>query len=158
DTEPRLADFAAVEAGPRRRLLLVELIKADQERRLSLKGRLRPLEAYLADFPELQSGGVPAQLLFEEFPLRQQRRESVTPGEPFERFPDAAGALAQLLGVTETMRRTAVSPAPRTLDAIDAGQALDDFDLLRLLGKGSFARVFLAWQKSLHRLVALKVS
>ena len=35
---------------------------------------------------------------------------------------------------------------------------IDDFDLLLLLGSGSFARVFLARQISLDRLVALKVS
>jgi serine/threonine protein kinase len=38
------------------------------------------------------------------------------------------------------------------------GQTIDDFDLLELLGTGSFARVFLARQRSLGRLVALKVS
>jgi serine/threonine protein kinase len=39
-----------------------------------------------------------------------------------------------------------------------AGQRLDDFELLELLGAGSFARVFLARQVSLGRQVALKVS
>ncbi|MFO0846431.1 MAG: serine/threonine-protein kinase [Gemmataceae bacterium] len=38
------------------------------------------------------------------------------------------------------------------------GARLDDFDLLRVLGSGSFARVYLARQVSLGRLVALKVS
>jgi serine/threonine protein kinase len=41
------------------------------------------------------------------------------------------------------------SPAPR---------GLDDFELLRPLGAGSFGQVFLARQRSLGRLVALKVS
>jgi serine/threonine protein kinase len=40
----------------------------------------------------------------------------------------------------------------------NVGQTLGDFILLRLLGSGSFARVFLARQVSLDRLVALKVS
>jgi serine/threonine protein kinase len=39
-----------------------------------------------------------------------------------------------------------------------AGQRLDDFELLSVLGVGSFAKVFLARQTSLGRLVALKVS
>jgi serine/threonine protein kinase len=39
-----------------------------------------------------------------------------------------------------------------------AGQRVDDFELVRLLGSGSFARVFLARQVSLGRQVALKVS
>jgi serine/threonine protein kinase len=39
-----------------------------------------------------------------------------------------------------------------------AGQTLGDFELLRVLGSGAFACVFLARQKSLGRQVALKVS
>lgn len=38
------------------------------------------------------------------------------------------------------------------------GTFADDFDLLRELGRGAFARVYLARQRSLARLVALKVS
>ena len=40
----------------------------------------------------------------------------------------------------------------------EPGQTVDDFDLLLLLGRGAFASVFLARQRSLHRLVALKIS
>ncbi|MFI5510148.1 serine/threonine-protein kinase [Mycobacterium sp. NPDC051804] len=41
---------------------------------------------------------------------------------------------------------------------IEVGQRLDDFDLLVELGSGAFARVFLARQLSLQRLVAVKIS
>src|SRR5215218_5657137 len=41
---------------------------------------------------------------------------------------------------------------------IEVGQRLDDFDLLIELGSGAFARVFLARQMSLQRLVAVKIS
>lgn len=41
---------------------------------------------------------------------------------------------------------------------IEVGQRLDDFDLLIELGSGAFARVFLARQRSLQRLVAVKIS
>ncbi|HEV3204664.1 MAG TPA: serine/threonine-protein kinase, partial [Gemmataceae bacterium] len=41
---------------------------------------------------------------------------------------------------------------------LSAGERLDDFLILRLLGSGGFARVYLARQLSLDRLVALKVS
>jgi serine/threonine protein kinase len=47
-------------------------------------------------------------------------------------------------------RRPASFPRP--------GQCLGDFELLRVLGKGSFGEVFLARQVSLDRLVALKVT
>jgi serine/threonine protein kinase len=41
---------------------------------------------------------------------------------------------------------------------LQAGDTLDDFQLLTPLGSGAFARVFLARQKSMERLVALKIS
>lgn len=50
-----------------------------------------------------------------------------------------------------------VSPASR-LTQIQVGQQLDDFDLLLELGSGAFARVFLARQRSMQRLVAVKIS
>jgi eukaryotic-like serine/threonine-protein kinase len=49
------------------------------------------------------------------------------------------------------------SPSAR-LTQIEVGQQLDDFDLLIELGSGVFARVFLARQRSLQRLVAVKIS
>jgi serine/threonine protein kinase len=49
------------------------------------------------------------------------------------------------------------SPSAR-LTQIEVGQRLDDFDLLVELGSGVFARVFLARQQSLQRLVAVKIS
>lgn len=48
--------------------------------------------------------------------------------------------------------------ASSLLAQIEVGQRLDDFDLLVELGSGVFARVFLARQRSLQRLVAVKVS
>ncbi|MET7768173.1 serine/threonine-protein kinase [Nocardia sp. NPDC005366] len=44
------------------------------------------------------------------------------------------------------------------LNRIEIGQRIDDFDLLTTLGSGAFARVFLARQRSLQRLVAVKIS
>ncbi|MFH5209400.1 serine/threonine-protein kinase [Antrihabitans sp. NCIMB 15449] len=44
------------------------------------------------------------------------------------------------------------------LDTIEVGMSIDDFDLLTVLGSGAFARVFLARQRSMQRLVAVKVS
>ena len=50
------------------------------------------------------------------------------------------------------------SAHPTRLTQIEVGQRLDDFDLLIELGSGAFARVFLARQLSLQRLVAVKIS
>src|SRR6187551_3643533 len=52
-----------------------------------------------------------------------------------------------------------MSDPPRTAedDADLAGRALGDFKLLRRLGRGAMAEVYLAEQQSLRRQVALKV-
>ncbi|WP_432278799.1 serine/threonine-protein kinase [Nocardia carnea] len=41
---------------------------------------------------------------------------------------------------------------------LEAGTRIDDFDLLTLLGHGAFAQVFLARQRTMQRLVAVKIS
>jgi serine/threonine protein kinase len=58
--------------------------------------------------------------------------------------------------------RTVVQRTPSTHQGrpsdLEPGMQVDDFDLLALLGEGGFARVFLARQRSMQRIVALKVS
>ena len=53
--------------------------------------------------------------------------------------------------------RTAGPDAPVTPPPA-LGTFAGDFDLIRELGRGAFARVYLARQRSLGRLVAVKVS
>jgi serine/threonine protein kinase len=165
--EPALAEILAESPDSiradqdRRKLLLVELIKADLEFRRASGRRRRTIEDYLAEFPELRDPQVPCELLFEEFHVRKQAGEAVEPREYYRRFPEIASELARLLGDDPTTLRTVPTCAPKgkmRIDTIKEGQSLDEFELLRLLGKGSFARVYLAWQKSMHRLVGLKVS
>ncbi|MET8425146.1 serine/threonine-protein kinase [Nocardia sp. NPDC004860] len=50
------------------------------------------------------------------------------------------------------------SSAPIVSEELEPGDRIDDFDLLLELGHGSFAKVFLARQRSMQRLVAVKVS
>ncbi|MBF6229053.1 serine/threonine protein kinase [Nocardia abscessus] len=62
---------------------------------------------------------------------------------------------------TATVVPTTIGTGPVryiALDRIEIGQRIDDFDLLTGLGSGAFARVFLARQRSLQRLVAVKIS
>ncbi|MBH0781303.1 serine/threonine-protein kinase [Nocardia bovistercoris] len=69
-------------------------------------------------------------------------------------------AQADLSG-TATAVATTAGQEPglfHVLDRIQIGQRIDDFDLLTGLGSGAFARVFLARQRSLQRLVAVKIS
>ena len=79
------------------------------------------------------------------------------PADYFRRFPNRATELARMLGGTVSTQSTS-SFAARPPTDISPGDQLDDFDLLALLGKGQFACVFLARQRAMQRLVALKVS
>ncbi len=73
------------------------------------------------------------------------------------RFPERAAELGRLLGVETPRTSTALISEPN-LVSLEAGGVIDEFDLVALLGKGAFARVFLARQRSMQRLVALKAS
>jgi len=83
--------------------------------------------------------------------------ETVDAHDYFERFPQQAEELGRLLGLEaphETTRMLGRDKIPE----VQVGDRIDDFDLLTQLGKGAFATVFLARQRSMQRLVALKVS
>ncbi len=74
----------------------------------------------------------------------------VRPEEYEERFPDQCEALRQLMQLdTPAVTSALLSSAPPT--DLKPGDQLDDFDLLAQLGKGAFATVFLARQRSLQR-------
>jgi serine/threonine protein kinase len=154
---PSLGQFLPPEPPSLRRLILTEIIKLDQEQRVSHGLPLRRAEDYATEFPELNEGGIPCDLLYEEFHLRRRSGEPVDLREYQERFPDRAGELGRLLGVVSTYATTTLR-APQPMVRLSPGDQVDDFDLLTLLGEGAFAKVFLARQRSLQRLVALKVS
>src|SRR5262245_4680862 len=154
---PDLGSFLPDESPGVRRLILIELIKADLEQRVSRQQPLKLIEDFAAEFPELAEGGVPCDLLYEEFHLRKRLGEAIDISEYRRRFPQQAQELARLLGVQSTFSSTSVQAAQLSRP-VRAGDKLDDFDLLALIGQGAFAQVFLARQQSLQRLVALKVS
>lgn len=65
------------------------------------------------------------------------------------------------LTATATSAATAADSAAadlEPLDRIEVGERIGDFELLTGLGSGAFARVFLARQRSMQRLVAVKIS
>ena len=65
--------------------------------------------------------------------------------------------MARLLGL-EAPHLSTVLCIGKAPDAVEVGETLDDFDLLALLGKGGVCPCFPARQRSMGRLVALKVS
>ena len=133
------------------RVELIRHVVADLERQWAA-GVPKSVEEYVQEFPALHPA--PAELILAEYQVRQRRGETAPVDEFLARFPDRANTLAALLSGTIA---APVTFTPLALP-IEAGQTLDDFDLLALVGEGSFAKVFLARQRSLQRLVALKVS
>ena len=151
---PVAAHFLPVGPSDVRQMVLIEIVKFDIDCRLRQSIPWR-IEDYVQAYPELDTGsGPPCALLYEDFQLRQQAGYFADSTDYFLRFPRRASELACLLGIS--------SPAPafaaQNLTEFVPGTRLDEFDLLALLGEGQFAKVFLARQTSMQRLVALKVS
>jgi serine/threonine protein kinase len=157
-TAPELGKYLPEKPRSTRRLLLTELIKVDLEHRLAPGQTFRTLEEYAAEFPELVGPtGIPPDLIYEEFHIRKQNGQVVDPQEYFARFPQQASELIRLLGLEAPHLSTSIVVGEE-IETIEPGQQIDDFDLLTLLGKGAFASVYLARQRSMQRLVALKIS
>ncbi|MGE3314827.1 MAG: serine/threonine-protein kinase [Planctomycetaceae bacterium] len=159
ETPPNLADFLPDE-GEMRRFTLVELIKIDLEYRWLERNFPKRIVEYVREFPELANGRIPADLVYEEYHVRRQSGFSVDPNEYMDAFPQQADELARLLGVEEPYVPSAKFNVDKhkKLEEVEVGQTIDEFDLLAELGKGAFAKVYLARQKSMQRLVALKVA
>ena len=154
---PEISGFAPSGPAEMRRLALVELVKLDMEYRVEADHPRRLIEEYCETFPELASDGIPVDLLYEEFHIRRHAGESVEPQEYRQRFPHEYASLQQLLQLNTSAGTTSLLAAAPPVD-LTPGDQIDDFDLLALLGKGAFASVFLARQRSLQRLVAVKIS
>lgn len=155
---PSIAAYLPAEPAALRRMVLLELVKIDLERRVSAGGPRKTLEDYAREFPDLlQEGGLPCDLIYEEFHVRQQAGETADYSDYLRRFPAQAPALRRLFGLPST-RVTKPESARVALPELTVGQCLDDFEILGKLGEGAFAKVFLARQRSMQRRVALKVS
>ncbi|HXY33320.1 MAG TPA: serine/threonine-protein kinase [Planctomycetaceae bacterium] len=147
------------EAGEIRRLTLIELIKVDLEYRWLSRNCPKRLSEYLAEFPELRTGRVPCDLVYEEFHIRKQSGQQVAAEDYLREFPGQTAELESILGLkpyeTTSFHK---SHKQRRLGGVQSGDTIEDFDLLVELGVGAFAKVFLARQRSMQRLVALKVA
>lgn len=157
DSEPRLSEFLPASPASLKRLVLIELIKVDLEHRWLNNRQPRLVEDYLAEFPELENDGAPWDLVYEEFQIRREAGDAVKPDAYFARFPKQVDELRRLLRETDLIKSSSMT-RKRGPAELNPGESVDDFDLLTLLGTGAFAQVFLARQRSMQRLVALKVS
>jgi serine/threonine protein kinase len=143
--------------APLRRMVLIELVKIDLRYRWIHRQQPRVLEDYCDIIPELREH-LSADLLVEEYLVRKKAGHTVSADEYVRRFPEQAALFRRLAGESAKKSSVALSTGQKTLKGIDPGQTLEDFELRHVLGQGSFAKVFLAWQKPLQRLVALKVT
>jgi serine/threonine protein kinase len=177
---PRLAEFVADLDAAAARDVLLELVKLDMERRAQHQRDPQPIEWYARELPALGPlAKLPVDVIYEELQARMLAGRPVYREEVVERFPAQAESLLKLLGglalsgspTATYFAETVVSgrprpqtppkpPAPRTaaFAHLQVGDSIDDFQLLSPLGSGAFARVFLARQKSMERMVALKIS
>jgi serine/threonine protein kinase len=154
---PVLASFLPEQPLEFRRLVLTELIKVDLEYRWQQHGLPKTVEEYLAEFPELAEGGkLPCDLIYEEYLIRRRTEKPPDGAEYLRRFPAQAEQLRRMLDLPAD--HTATLAVGRRRPPSDIGNQIDDFDVLLRLGEGAFAAVYLARQRSMHRLVALKVS
>ena len=154
---PSVADFLPKKDSPGRDLALIELLKLDLEQRRHSDHPNKTLLEYAQEFPELlRDGEFPTDLLYEEFHHLKQSA-SVTPAEYAERYPKQRDHILRMVATNDRFETTSILPS-RAPAALKPGDQVSDFELVRRLGSGSFATVFLALQRSMQRLVAVKIS
>jgi serine/threonine protein kinase len=156
----RISDLRRFLTGPAAnvRLLLGELIKLDLAA-AAAAGLDRRLADYLAAFPEeLPPAAVPFDLVLEE--LQAQLESGAQPDleELNKAFPQHSELLKAWGGNWQQTIGLKASIAPWPPADLPIGESLQEFRVLRCLGSGAFAKVYLALQENLQRLVALKVS
>jgi eukaryotic-like serine/threonine-protein kinase len=157
--EPVLEEFLVARESPRRPYLLAELIKIDLECRWR-RGRRALVEDYLARFPELCEGGqFPRDLLHEEIRVRRDCDQGPSWEELVSRFPDRQRELQETWDRGDETWPAASESKPQQsgLDESAPGKRLGRYELRQELGRGAFARVYLAWDPQLRREVAIKV-
>lgn len=138
-----------------RRLILVELLKFDLATAAEA-GTPRTLEFYWPMAGEiLPQEAIPFDLVLEEVQLRRAAGDKPRWDDYRQRFPDLADTIGKWLAGGDTQGATGV---PGKVPELPVGQVVDDFHVLKLLGQGAFARVYLARQQSMHRLCALKAT
>ncbi len=159
-SRPDPADFLpdGPDATPAARLAL---LRADLNLRWD-DGEAVRVEAYRDRFPGLDAETLVA-LCYEEFCRREEDGEGPFPAEYDERFPALAERLGRVFDIHDLVGNAASTDlhvaGPDAAPFPEAGQTIAGFHLVEELGRGSFARVFLARERQLaDRPVALKVA
>ncbi|MBA4065199.1 MAG: hypothetical protein C0501_16090 [Isosphaera sp.] len=165
------AAFCPPPADPLHLPVAGELVRADLEF-AARAGRPKRLDDYRAAFPALFADPAAlAAVAFEEFRLRCQAGELVDPDEYRSRYgvdpsgwaagkrSESNGSVGGRSGVTRLLAGLPPAAGPEAGRFPEPGAEVVGFRLARELGRGAFARVYLAEQADLAgRFVALKLS
>ncbi len=125
---------------------------------------------YMSEYHDLGEDTIVA-LIYEEFCLREENHDPAEPADFLKRYPEVADSLNRILEIhdlvgsgTGTMSFSASTGGMVASGGGDrgfpqVGETIGGFRLVEELGRGSFARVFLALEQDLaDRPVALKVT
>jgi serine/threonine protein kinase len=137
------------------------LLRADLNLRWD-DGEAVRVEEYRDRFPDLDVETLVA-LCYEEFLRREEDGHAPFPAEYDERFPDLADRFRRVFDIHEifgnAMSTALHIPGHDPTPFPEVRQTIAGFHLVEELGRGSFARVFLAQERQLaDRPVALKVA
>jgi serine/threonine protein kinase/Tfp pilus assembly protein PilF len=100
-----------------------------------------------------------AELIYHEYCLAEGSHLTPDPDDYLRRFPDHADRLARLFALHGAFPSSTLRDWAGPAELPSSGDEIGPYRLVRELGRGAFARVFLAEQIDLdHRLVVLKVS
>ncbi|MGW4354753.1 serine/threonine-protein kinase [Nocardia sp. NPDC004582] len=131
--------------------VLTDLVRVDMRQRWRRAGLEKRIAEYRDEFPEVAASPAFADLVCDEYLARSRFRPLDVDSFTAE-YPEVA---------TEIRRRfageTPPPPPPVLPEGIETGRRLDDFDLLTDLGGADYSRMFLARQRSMQRLVAVRV-
>ena len=134
-------------------------IASDVKRRCA-RGDPLDAQAFLDLHPEFKTWkSIVLDLAYEEFCQRLEAGESVDPDVYCRRFPTFEKSLRRLIAVHEFLEENSHWLPTSKVDWPKPGNVFEGFSILAELGRGAFARVFLARETALgNRLVAIKVS
>jgi serine/threonine protein kinase len=125
-----------------------------EQRRDWTSGKRTPVADLLQQNPALASDPAQAaELVYHEFLLRQEAGASPCWDDLLHRFPKYADALRLLRQADQLVEQAFPPDQPAAIPATE----LKDYKLLEEIGHGGMGVVFKARQKSLNRVVALKM-
>lgn len=158
-TTPCLSRYVENFSGNFRKKALVELAKVHIEHRYHV-GDHPSISEYLERFPELTDDnyGPPADLVVEALQLAKKYADDSGVAQILAEYSTNVSLLKDLRGQDDHVESQARIGLLKPVLKFEPGQRLQDFEIVRLVGRGSFADVYLAYQPGMERVVALKIS